>query len=302
MPDKRRPINRDYSRKLRFIRSFVTFDYDLRKPLPKSAKKKITKYFDHVYALHARANKVYRTRNPQKLAKVQKMERNEADAFPALKVAFIESSAANPVEKVFFDKEGRAHIARKFFEMKFIEFDKEALATEPDEEIERALQVEPPAFAYRIAADIYSIASTATRGRIPGKIKELQTRYGMDIETRVHKDEADAENHYWGNWLNGLIPMYVRNQSELNDFLIRDDRERNNLKKARRAAKMRRYREREEHVTPRGEYTHRVVRNSDDAEISRHTSRVLAEKALRRIVSMSRGKLTAAAFRIETIK
>lgn len=238
MPQKRRPLNRDYSAKLKSIRSFVTFDYDLRKPLTKAAKRKINRYYQHIDALQARANKIYRSSNKERVRKVQTMERNELDSFPAVKVAFIESSPANPAERVFFDKDGRAHVRRKYFEMKFIEFDKVELATNPDEEIERALAVEPPAFAYRIAASIYSIASTATRDRIPSKIKELQTRYGADIETRFHKDEKKAANHHWKNWLNGLIPMYLRNQNELDSFLIEDEKERRKRKR-KRAAKRR---------------------------------------------------------------
>jgi hypothetical protein len=46
-------------------------------------------------------------------------------------------------------------------------------------------------------------------------------------------------------------------------------------------------------------YTHRVIRIRDGANVGEHTSEDLARKRVRRLVSMSKGRLTEAAFRIE---
>jgi hypothetical protein len=50
----------------------------------------------------------------------------------------------------------------------------------------------------------------------------------------------------------------------------------------------------------RSKYTHRVIRKG--GLCSEHGSRALADKAVARLVAMSRGKLTATDFQIEEIR
>ena len=235
----RKLLNGDYSAKLKALRGFVDFDYDLRRPLHSSQKRKINRYYNALEEIKARSNRVYRSRDRGRVVTAQKFGRNEFDNLPGFKVAFLESNNANPIERIRFGKGGKLIVTRRYFKMEFIEFDQRALIRNTEREIERALSEAKPAFSYRIAAGKYSIERPRTREALPGEIQKLMNRYGIDPTVRKHKNDRAAENHYWQNWLTGVIPMYVRNQSELDDFRQREDKIRKANKKKRKAKRAR---------------------------------------------------------------
>lgn len=239
---KRRSVNRDYSDKLRAIRKYVEFDFDLRKPLASSQKRKINRYYDAIYAIQARANHVFRSSDKARVRTVQRYSRNEFEALPQIKVAFMEYNDGNTIEKIRFNERGEVSVTYKYFRMDFLEFDQERLAVDPDAEIAETLDRAEPAFTYRIAAGKYSIERPRSREQLPDEIKRLMNRYGMDPTLRAHKDEAAAENHKWENWLTGVIPLYVRNQDELREFRQRDEEMRRKRQKQRKAEREKRRR------------------------------------------------------------
>jgi len=244
MPTKRRPVNGEYSNKLKAIRSFVDFDYDLRKPLHSSQKRKINKYFEAIDALGPRSNKVYRSKNKKRLKRVQEFGRNNFDALPDIKVAFYESSEANPVKLRVTEQKVIAH--GKYFDIRYVPFDRMALLQNPDKEVQRALD-DPGAKGanwFRVAVGdggMYSIASPRTRGRVLPFIGELMKKYDRLDES------GKVKNNYWGNWLHGIMPMHARNQTDVNTFLAKDEKIRTEIKKkrkrVRRNAKNRRMRQ-----------------------------------------------------------
>ena len=232
MPAKRVPVNKEYSQKLKAIRPFVDFNYDLRKPLHSSQKAKINRYFEAINEIQARPNKVFRSKNRDRVRAVQEYGRNDFGNLPGIKVAFYESPAANPVTIKFRDDKLTAK--SKFFDIGYIPFDKDQLITDPEREIQRATDQAKNAKWFRIAAGPFTIASPASRDLIADTVLQLMNRYAKDSE-KAGKDN----NHYFGNWLNGLMPMRVKNQKELSQFLIDENRQKQKIKRDRKRAKRR---------------------------------------------------------------
>ena len=231
MPKKRQPLNREYSNKLKAIRSFVNFDYDLRKPLHGNSKRKIDRYFEAINAIQARPNKVYRSKNKKRVKEVQGFGRNGFDELPGIKVAFYESPNANPV-KLRFTKTGlTAH--GKYFDIRYVPFDIPNLIQNPHEEIERALNDPGTKGAdwFRIAVGEdgqYSIASPRKRASVKGFIGQLMNKY-------VQFDDAGKENNnYWGNWMHGLLPMTAKNQTQVHEFLRKESKQKERIKEQRK--------------------------------------------------------------------
>jgi hypothetical protein len=65
-------INTIHAQRLKAIRPFIDFNYDLRKPLSKYQKAKIKTYYDEIDQLTARPNKVYRPRKKENLINIYK--------------------------------------------------------------------------------------------------------------------------------------------------------------------------------------------------------------------------------------
>jgi hypothetical protein len=228
--------NKEYSKKLKAIRGFVDFNYDLRKPLKSAQKAKINRYHAAIHEIQARANRIYRSKDIKRVRTAQRFGRNEFESLPGIKVAFLESNDANPITRVQF-KNGKLAVHRKYFKQEFLEFDQRKLAEDTDAEIQRALDSAKAAFTYRIAAGKFSIERPRTREQLPAEIKKLMNRYGLDPSLRKHKKESDALNHFYPNWLSGLIPLYLKNQNDLKTFRLKEQAIRKRIKKRRKAQK-----------------------------------------------------------------
>lgn len=245
MPKRKRTVNKEYSDKLKSIRSYVNFDYDLRKPLHANSKRKIDRYFDAIHAIQARPNKVYRSKNKQRVKEVQEFGRNGFEGLPGITVGFYESSKANPIT-LRFDKKGL--VAKgKYFDIRYVPFRLKQLVENPDKELKRAL-ADPGAQGanwFRVAVGEggqYSIPSPTSRNTVANNVKRLMTQYS-DVKDNGEK----AANHYT-KWLHGLLPMTAKNQTEVAEFLRKEGRIKDDIanerKKARNRAKARRNRQR----------------------------------------------------------
>lgn len=220
MAKNRRPVNGDYSAKLRAIRSYVDFDYDLRRKLSSAAKRKINRYAAALQEISARSNSVYRGRDIKRVREVQKLSRNEFDTLPGFRVAFVESPRANPV-KVRISKSGKVRLVAKFFELEYIAFDPRRLAESPEDETKRAMS-ESPAKWFRVSTGKFSIATAYDRNVLPAEVAKLVSRYDIDAKDPSRLVSGKSLNHHYSRWLNGIISLEVQNQTELEDFLRKD--------------------------------------------------------------------------------
>ena len=128
----------------------------------------------------------------------------------------------------------------EFFDIRYIPFNRQNLLRNPDAEIQSALDSDAAKDAkwFRVAVGKegqYSIASPRSKSRVKPFIRQLMEKY-------VQTDETGKElNNFWGNWLDGLLPMNPKNQTELKTFLRKEskikERKRKDRKRAKRNAK-----------------------------------------------------------------
>jgi len=231
--------NRNHSAKMVALRPFVDFNYDLSKPLKPNQLAKIDRYYEALNAIKARANKVYRGRSKARVRQVQTISRNEFESLPGFKVAFVESTDANPV-RVAFDKKGRVKLKARYFDMGFIPFDQFELARDAHAEISRAMAEDEAAKWFRVSTGKYSMLSPFSRRVLPGKLVQLIHKYSPSAaDPAILNSGGKTKEHLYEYWLNGLIPMHPTNQAQLDEFLTREMRDRQTRKKARKAERER---------------------------------------------------------------
>jgi ribosome modulation factor len=208
MPKKIGPVNGIHAQRLKQIRKFVNFDYDLRKPLPSAAKKKIKRYHDEITALTNRPYQVYRARNPKNLHKAQQFAQHERK-LPGLKVAFVPTDGANRV-KLSFNKRGvTAHT--KYVTTRHIEFDVSELIEDPEGYVERKLR-KIDAGQFTIQAGKYEIPQGYIKSSVPKAVARLTMRYGE--ASGVDEDN----NHHFSRWLHGVFAHTFDKQADLVEY------------------------------------------------------------------------------------
>jgi ribosome modulation factor len=209
MPKKIGPVNGIHAERLKQIRRFVNFDYDLRKPLSSAAKKKVKRYHDEITALTNRPYQVYRARDPNNLKKAQKFAQHEK-RLPGLKVAFIPTDGANRV-KLSFNKSGvTAHT--KYVNTRHIEFDAAQLIEDPEGYVERKLR-NVNAGQFTIQAGKYEIPQGYIKSSVPKAVARLTMRYGE--ASGVEEDN----NHHFSRWLHGVFAHTFEKQADLVEYL-----------------------------------------------------------------------------------
>ena len=229
-------VNGIYSDRLKAIRSFVDFNYDLRKPLASGQKAKINRYFEALDRINARGNKVYRSANKARVRTVQQAGRNGFEKLPGFKVGFYPTTKANPATLRF--RNGQLKIQHRNFNEQVIFFDMAALAVDTDAEIERALNTaNKKAKWFRIMAGEFNIAQPRTEPLVASFIKKLQNQYSAVDDT------GKFANNNWRNWLLGVITLESRNQTELENFLRSESKEK--IKRAKQRKNKKRKTERD---------------------------------------------------------
>jgi hypothetical protein len=121
--------NKIHAQRLKAIRPFIDFNYDLRKPLSKYQKAKIKTYYDEIDQLTARPYHAYRPRKSERLKKAQQFAQHEKQ-LKGLKVAFIPTNGIEK-PKITFNKAGDLIAETKHVRTEFIPFDPELLIDSP---------------------------------------------------------------------------------------------------------------------------------------------------------------------------
>lgn len=223
-----------HARRLRDIRPYVNFDYDLRKPLSPAAQRKILKYWRVIDSLKARNHIVYRPRDRSNLLPAQKFAQHE-ELLPGITAAFI--PVADPKSarlKISRGKRLRFKVRERGIERESLEFSPYKLARDPDGHIRDVLATEPKATHFAIQAGKYEISSAITRERVPARVKTLMERYSPG--SKYYKQSRHSSNH-WSEWLHGLNVYRFPDQAEPGEFMQRKMEAARKLKKARRKAK-----------------------------------------------------------------
>lgn len=209
-----------HSQRLKSIRPFVDFDYDLRRPLTKYAKSKIKKYFDIVDNLTSHPTYLYRPRNKDRLRIAQEYGGGHDKH---IKVAFIPTADEKP--KLLFNKSGMV-VREKYITTRFGEFDIDALIQDHKKEVRRVTKKFRKAKRFKIAAGPHMIENTYSASIIPDEVDDLMQKY-----------KNEEANNYFGNWMRGLYAFEFQNQLDKDSAERIRDREKAKIKKAREKAR-----------------------------------------------------------------
>lgn len=226
MPKTKNNTNKIHAQRLKAIRPFVDFNYDLRKPLSQYQKSKIKTYYDEIKQLTARPYQSYRPRNKGRLKKAQEFAQHEKQ-LSGLKVAFI--PVANPKQrtKISFDKSGELIAETQHVRTRFIPFDPELLILDPEQHARDVID-NSKAKRFGILAGAFEIPNSYSRSRLPTWVGKLAAAYS----------KAD-KNNYFGNWMVGLSAHTFKEQSDFDDYRNAKNKAKQAIQKERKNRKRR---------------------------------------------------------------
>jgi hypothetical protein len=210
MPDKKRAVNGIHAQRLKEIRRFVDFNFDLRKPLTKSQQRKIKKYHDEINALTNRPYQVYRPKRADHLRQAQEFAQHEK-RLPGLKVAFIPTDGTNRVS-LRFTKKGVVG-KTKHVTITDVKLSIAQLLINPEKHVNERIAGNP-AKQFTVQAGRYEIPSPYIPSTIGKAVARLVNTYG------AAGGVTPENNHYFGKWLHGLKAYEFAAQSGLQEYLI----------------------------------------------------------------------------------
>lgn len=206
MPDNKRARAQKqlHSARLKLIRPYVDFNYDLRKPLSETAKRKIKEYSDEVTALTNRPYQIFRPRKHAHLLEAQGFAQHER-RLPGLKVAFLPTDGASKMH-VRWTKKGIV-AKTKNVTMTDVKLSVRKLLADPEAHVNERIRGNP-AKQYTIQAGRYEIPQPYLPQSVGKAVARLVSRYS-----------DNESNHYFGRWLHGLKAYQFSEQGTLGDYL-----------------------------------------------------------------------------------
>jgi len=225
---------KSYKEKLKDLRGFVDFDYDLRKPLSPYQKRKISRYHAALAELKARPNYVYRPRRADHLEKAQSFAQHPKGF--KFRVAFI-PTAGDEIPEIRFGKRGAISVktGKKRVRSGFIEFDEDELLADPGEHVRALIKEEAPgAEWFSIGAGVFEIRRAIKRPFIAREVERLAAAYSGE-----KPQSAPGENHFFGNWMTGLRVYDFKNQADAGEYMLAKTRAARAEQRKRRAARRR---------------------------------------------------------------
>lgn len=221
-----------HKKRLKEIRRFVDFDYDLRKPLSTAAQKRIKKYHDEISALTNRPYQVYRPRRADHLQQAQEFAQH-GRVLPHLRVAFIPTDGAN---KVTLRYTKRGIIGKtKHVTISDVVLSVRQLLIDPERHVNQRIAGNP-AKQFTVQAGRYEIPSPYLPSTIGKAVARLVARYGEESGVTPNN------NHYFGRWLHGLKAYEFESQAGLQEYLIEKAKHIKEGKLARRRERRKRIR------------------------------------------------------------
>jgi len=191
--------NGQYNDKLKEIRPYIDFNFNLNEKLTPAQKSKITRYHKAIVEIKRHSNQIYRPRRKDHLKTAQKYGNHPA-GHPGIKVAFI--PAGKEKIKITFKRNGELTAKSKHVNTRYFEFDQQRLAEMPDTEIARLLKERPNARAFNIQTGIHEIKRPTNRVEIGEKIHRLINQY-----------DDDKKNNHYANWMHGIKTHEFKNQA-----------------------------------------------------------------------------------------
>lgn len=198
----------DYKARMKTIRSFVGFNYDLRKKLSSSQKAKINRYYGYLIGQiseNAPSNYVYRSRKKENL-KIALAASGAPPQLKQLKVAFVPTLGGD-VRQIRVNKKGELTLKYKYGDSVFIPLD--------------------PIKLVKADAENYINAELDKRKKFP----RYSIKYGEFDSPAMEKDFVAEKiiqlanmysipgNHNYKNWLTGVTAINITNQKGRAEYL-----------------------------------------------------------------------------------
>ena len=194
-----------FNARMKLIRRYVDFDYDLRNPPTEYQKRRVKEYADEIQALMNRPYQVFRPRRRDHLIAAQEFAQHEK-RLPGLKVAFIPSDGTHDVH-VRFNSKGEIVAKTSNVKITTVRLSKRKLIEDAESHVRDKIR-NHPAKQFTIQAGRYEIPNPYLPDTVPKAVARLVARYG-----------DDDKNNYFGNWLHGLKAYQFAGQDALGDYL-----------------------------------------------------------------------------------
>jgi hypothetical protein len=216
-----------HAERLKRIRPYVDFNYNLNKPLSKYAKAKIKRYYDEIDSLSARGHIIYRPRNKAR-RKAAIEYAGQDKSLTQLKTVLI--PVANPEKRPQLKfKNNKLILKGEFVTTEIIPFDQFELIKDPEKHAAQVISALPndARFTIRVGeGGRFEIPQDIEKSRIPSRVQILTTNYN-------DKDRND----YFGNWLFGVQMHTFDNQADFSEYQDAKFKAKKKLKKQRQSAK-----------------------------------------------------------------
>jgi hypothetical protein len=202
----------DYRKRLKTLRPYVNFNYDLRKKLSSGAKRKINRYYNAYTRLtdKTRNATVYRPRRKDHLKKAQ-FKAGHNPALTEFKVAFLPSSPGE-TPHIRWSKTGDIIVSSDFVSEKYIPFNVHALIADPEKELKRAIKKLGNVQIYNFQAGDHEITSMSIVDA------EAAVYAGMEL---INDDRYSSEtHHFYGDWMHGIKGYNLKNQRSAVEYNI----------------------------------------------------------------------------------
>lgn len=214
-------------KKIKITTGFEAKDgYDLRNVNNWSSamKAKVTKYFKAVDELTSRPFYPFKPRKEEHLKTAQKFSQHEKH-LPNLKVAFVPTGGeAEPIIK--FNKKGEMRVRIGGTVRMPVFISNQDLMFNMEDAVRGAVKHLPFAELFTVQAGKWEISNPMDLESVIEDIEQRQIKYS-DI----------TSNHYWGNWLHGVIAYSFDTDEDISYYFGEFDRKRRELKRKRKNAK-----------------------------------------------------------------
>lgn len=203
----------DYNDKLKLIRPFITFNYDLRKNLNKelspAEKRQITIYYDRIFGKEGIANKrgyelkVYRPKSNKNLNKAKKSQNLQGlGKLKAIPFPVADKSKA----RIKVNSKGNIVIRESNVSRIVEPFDKLKLITDEKGEVKRITDKYPKNARFAVLAGNFEITHfVGDKGAIAEKVSQLKARYAAT----------------YNKWMEGLAVYEFHDQADLTEYRLK---------------------------------------------------------------------------------
>jgi hypothetical protein len=200
-----------FAERLKSIRPYVDFDYDLRKAPTKSQQAKVKRYSDEIAKLTNRPFQVYRPRLRERLRPAQQFSQHET-ALPGIRVAFVPTDGGKV--RLRFTKDGIVETS-SHVSIRGVNLTIAGLAGDTADYVARRIS-SVVASHFTIQAGAFEIPIPYLAGSVPSAVDSLVERYGGH---GMPDPEDERENHHWANWLFGLKAYKAEDQDDVFAYL-----------------------------------------------------------------------------------